>query len=83
MLAYRDNVDFGGEQSGLDLAYLEELDQPLQPERKSNRRGGSAADFFNQAVIASAATHGALRAQLIGHPFEDRAGVVVQTANQT
>jgi hypothetical protein len=41
-----------------------------------------AADQFDQAVVAPAAAHRALRAQAVGHPLEDREVVVVHAAHQ-
>ena len=41
-----------------------------------------AAELLEQSVVAAAAGNRALRAQAIGHPFEHRAVVIVESAHE-
>ena len=54
----------------------------LDAQAEADRRRGLAAELLEQAVVAPAAAHRALRAQLVGDPLEHREVVVVHAAHQ-
>src|ERR687892_2367301 len=56
--------------------------QPLDSHRKTDARNSRSAQLLNETIVASASADGILRAQLIAGPFESRATVVIETANQ-
>ena len=55
----------------------------LAAHRKAAGRHRAAAQLLDQAIIAAARQHGALRAQLLRGPLEDAVVVIVQAAHQT
>ena len=56
--------------------------QALDAHRETAGRRRLAADLLDQAVVAAAGAHRALRAEPVGHPFEHGAVVIVQPAHQ-
>ena len=56
--------------------------QPLDARSPADRRRVRAAERFDQAVIATAGEHGALRAEPIGDELERRVAIIIETAHQ-
>ena len=56
--------------------------QPLDARRPADRRRVRAAERFDQAVIAAAGDHRALRAEPVGDEFERGVAVIIEAAHQ-
>ena len=56
--------------------------QPLDPRRPADGRRVRAAEAFDQAVIAAAGDHRALRAQAVGDEFEGGVAVIIEAADE-
>jgi hypothetical protein len=60
---------------------LDQQQQPLDAKAKTDGRRCLAAQLLEQAVVAAAAAHGALRAEMVGDPLVDGEVVVVHPAH--
>ena len=61
---------------------LDQHRQPLDPRRPADRRRVRAAEAFDQAVIAAAGDHRALRAEPVGDELEGGVAVIIEAAHQ-
>src|SRR5579863_731430 len=62
--------------------FFERHDEAVFADGESDAGSGRAAERFGEAVVASAAENGVLRAQRAVGEFEGGAGVVVEAADQ-
>ena len=82
-LAQRRNIHLWRHFHAGHALHRREFGKTLNPQRKTGRRGGLAAELFYQSVIASAGTDRALCAKLGCDPLEHCACVVIEAAYQT
>ncbi len=61
---------------------LDQHRQPLDPGRPADRRRRRAAEAFDQAVIAAAGDHRALRAEPVGDELEGGVAIIIEAADQ-
>ena len=69
-------------QRGVRRRRRQQHDQPLHAQREADAREVGAAQLLHQPVVAAAAQHAVLRAQLAAHHLERGARVVVEAAHQ-
>jgi hypothetical protein len=81
-LAADDRVDVRRVGRRRDAGRLEQQQQPFDAQAPTHRGRRLAAQHLEQAVVAPAAAHGALRTELVGDPLEDGEVVVVHAAHQ-
>lgn len=61
---------------------LHQFEQALDADRETAGWRRLAAEHFHQRVVTAATANRPLRAELVGHPLEDRAVVIVHAAHQ-
>ncbi len=69
-------------QRSLRIRHIQQHPQPFNPRSPADRRRVRAAQGFDQSIIASAAQHGPLRTQSVGHELECRMPIIIEAAHQ-